>query len=453
MKKKTIFIIILLIIALALIGLYALGRNSNNKEFGEGPMTCYIEGEVLTDKCGNDVIFWEEGAAIQEALSDRSHHVRVVDGKFYLTFHFDQISQYNIAISQQEPEGISLSTSFLVEDNAHIKVQFTDDRVIVKSDGAEGRKYEEMNSIVSEKFKEPFKELDALSAELNDSNREKEFYTEDYLWAIKGYMENKNLTPAIEDSAYNLQDYYMYHPYQKYTEAGLKRAQRMDSILDAKENFRINYYAEHPMLWALYDVYFAARSIYTNSTEPGFYTENQLKQFESFMKLYDEKLCTTYPGHPVHKLIATMTGLSPGQHYDDSYDLHTADGQAVPIAPLIRGKVALIDFWVSWCGSCRVHSKDMIPIYEKYKDKGFTLIAIARERNRRAMDKAVEKDGYPWPSYLEPMDDANRVWARNGVRGGGGGMILIDRDGTILSTAYKASDLEPLIRKALGLEQ
>ena len=453
MKKRTIIIIILLVIALALIGLYALGRNSNKKDFGEGPLTCYIEGEVLTDNCGDDVIFWEEGTAMQEALFDRSHHVRVVDGKFYLTFHFDQISQYNIAIERLDLEGTFLSNSFLVEDNAHIKLQVTDDRVIVKSDGAEGRKYEEMDSIVSEKFKESFKEWDALSAELNDSNREREFFTEDYLWAIKGYKENKNLTPAIEDSAYNLQMYYLHHSPQQYTEAGLKLAQRMDSILDAKENFRINYYAEHPMLWALYDVFNAAQCIHNNSIEPGSYTETQLKQFESFMKLYDEKLCTTYPGHPVHKQIAEVTGLCPGQPYDDSYDLHTADGQAVPIAPLIKGKVALIDFWASWCGSCRIHSKDMIPIYEKYKDKGFTVVAIARERNRRAMDKAMEKDGYPWPSYLEPMDDANRVWARNGVRGGGGGMILIDRDGTILSTAINASDLEPLIRKALGLEQ
>ena len=362
---------------------------------------------------------------------------------------------YNISVENLDG-AFPNSYSFLAEDNAHIKVQITDDRMIIKSDGAEGRKYEEMDSIVFEKFKEPFKEFDALSAELYDSNREKEFFTEDYLWACKEneklYKENEKLSPTVEDSMRNILHYYMYHPYEKYTKAGLKIQQRMDSILDAKANFRINYYAEHPMLWALYDVYYAARCIHDNSADPSFYTESELKQFESYMKLYDEKLCTTYPGHPVHKQIATIIGLCPGQHYDDSYDLHTADGEAVPIAPLIKGKVALIDFWASWCGSCRVHSKDMIPIYEKYKDKGFTVVAIAREKNRRAMEKAMEKDGYPWPSYLEPIHDDNRVWARNGVRGGGGGMILVDRDGTILLTATDAKELEPLIRKALGLE-
>ena len=36
--------------------------------------------------------------------------------------------------------------------------------------------------------------------------------------------------------------------------------------------------------------------------------------------------------------------------------------------------------------------------------------------------------------------------------GGGGALVLVDSDGTILSTAFEASGLEPLIRKALGLE-
>ena len=51
-----------------------------------------------------------------------------------------------------------------------------------------------------------------------------------------------------------------------------------------------------------------------------------------------------------------------------------------------------------WCGPCRRHSMAMIPIYEKYKDKGFTVLAIAAERRAEDMQKAVEQDGYPWPS-------------------------------------------------------
>ena len=47
------------------------------------------------------------------------------------------------------------------------------------------------------------------------------------------------------------------------------------------------------------------------------------------------------------------------------------------------------------------------------------------------------------------MNDENHVWSRNGIGPGGGGMILVDRDGTILSISYEAEVLEPLIKKAL----
>ena len=93
----------------------------------------------------------------------------------------------------------------------------------------------------------------------------------------------------------------------------------------------------------------------------------------------------------------------------------------------------------------------MIPVYEKYKDKGFTVIAIARERNRQAMENAVKKDGYPWQSLLE-LNDENQVWRKNGAGNAGGAMYLIDRDGTILSTSTDAEELESIIKKALNIE-
>ena len=93
----------------------------------------------------------------------------------------------------------------------------------------------------------------------------------------------------------------------------------------------------------------------------------------------------------------------------------------------------------------------MIPVYEKYKDKGFTVVAIARERKREDMENAARKDGYPWTSLLE-LNDENGVWRKNGAGNAGGAMYLIDRDGTILSTSTDAEELEPIIKKALNIE-
>ncbi len=93
----------------------------------------------------------------------------------------------------------------------------------------------------------------------------------------------------------------------------------------------------------------------------------------------------------------------------------------------------------------------MIPVYERYKDKGFVVIAIARERRAEDMEKAHRHDAYPWPSLLE-LNYENRIWELNGTGNGGGAMFLIDRDGTILSTSTDAEELEPLIKAAIERE-
>ena len=382
MKKKTIIISILFALGIILMGFSSCDRESNRKELGEGPLKCYVEGELMTNKYGDKIVFCHYDTDPQQIIDDRSCHVKAKDGKFYMTINSENISMFEVALYKQVKTGAWKAENFFTENNAHIKVQILDDKIIVRSDGEEGRKHEVMDSIVEARF------------------------------------------PTTDEAS--------------------------DSMFYAREAFRINYYAEHPMLWALHDVLHAAQCLHRNFVSPGTLTDTELNRYESYMNLYYERLSTTYPKHPIHGQIAEFTRMCPGQPYFD-YDIHTPDGDAVSISSLIKGRVALIDFWASWCGGCREHSKAMIPIYEKYKDLGFTVVAVAREKERSSMEKAMEKDGYPWPSYLEPMNDENHVWSRNGLSSGGGGLILVDRDGTILSTSYEAEVLEPLIRKALDI--
>jgi thiol-disulfide isomerase/thioredoxin len=286
---------------------------------------------------------------------------------------------------------------------------------------------------------------------LEDPDRRAEFFKADFISAINEAKtwNVDSLPQAYVDSIRQIINHYMQNRDEMYTTKGWQLKQRRDSITNGLRLFRVAYAKEHPMLWTLYDVLDAIQALKDADDDVNF----DKSQFEPYLTLYHDKLINYYPGHPIHDQIATAETayrLQPGKPYID-YTVRNTDDQLVPISTLTKGKVALIDLWASWCGPCRRHSIAMIPVYEKYKDKGFTVIAIARERNRQAMENAAKKDGYPWPSLLE-LNDENQVWRKNGAGNAGGAMYLIDRDGTILSTSTDAEELEPIIKKALNIE-
>jgi hypothetical protein len=91
----------------------------------------------------------------------------------------------------------------------------------------------------------------------------------------------------------------------------------------------------------------------------------------------------------------------------------------------------------------------MIPVYEKFRDKGFVIIGVANEyRNTEAFQAAVKKDRYPWLNLIE-LNNANGIWDKYNIAGSGGCTYLIGRDGKILAIHPDAAELERMLLKIL----
>ena len=143
--------------------------------------------------------------------------------------------------------------------------------------------------------------------------------------------------------------------------------------------------------------------------------------------------------------------LSQSIKVGDSFIDFTApdvNGVMHTLSEEIKGKVALIDLWASWCGPCRRESMSMIPLYEKYKDKGFTIVSVARESRQKDMEAAIKKDGYPWLCLLE-LNDAGKIWEKYGVGNGGGAIFMVDKEGKILAIMPSAEKVEEILKKLL----
>ena len=56
-----------------------------------------------------------------------------------------------------------------------------------------------------------------------------------------------------------------------------------------------------------------------------------------------------------------------------------------------------IDVWATWCGPCIATSRTMIPVYNEYKNKGFTIVGVAAEiDNTDRLIKTLEREEFPW---------------------------------------------------------
>ena len=93
--------------------------------------------------------------------------------------------------------------------------------------------------------------------------------------------------------------------------------------------------------------------------------------------------------------------------------------------------------------------QQLIPIYEKYKDRGFTVIGVAREQNSDIrMREAIRKDGYPWLNLIE-LNDVQQIWSKYRIPNAAGGTFLVNAQGIILAVKPTAEEVERILQKEL----
>ncbi len=143
-----------------------------------------------------------------------------------------------------------------------------------------------------------------------------------------------------------------------------------------------------------------------------------------------------YPDHPYTQLIYNVLlgydQIRVGGRFID-FTLPDIQGQEFRLSELITGKVAVLDLWATWCGPCILNSRQLLPIYNEFNGKGFTVVGVAAENdNTEAMKKRIEKEKWPWINLVE-LDHGNHIWDIYGISMSGGRTFLLDKQGVILS--------------------
>ena len=120
-----------------------------------------------------------------------------------------------------------------------------------------------------------------------------------------------------------------------------------------------------------------------------------------------------------------------------------AQGNSVKLSDFI-GKPIVLNFWTSWCSSCKSEMPHFNELYSEYKDSMVFLMVDLVDGQRETQAKGlsyVEEQGYTFPVYFDKKQSASDAYSILYIPT----TIFIDAEGNIVKSYQGAIDKNTLI--------
>ncbi len=71
----------------------------------------------------------------------------------------------------------------------------------------------------------------------------------------------------------------------------------------------------------------------------------------------------------------------------------------------LAGDVAVLNFWGSWCGPCRVETPEFQEVYAEVRDRGVQFLGLNVKDDEQLANAFLERYGVEFPSLYDPRGE------------------------------------------------
>ena len=115
------------------------------------------------------------------------------------------------------------------------------------------------------------------------------------------------------------------------------------------------------------------------------------------------------------------------------------DGNTCRLSDYVgKGRYVLADFWQSTCAPCLTQIPMMKSIYQRYNERGLTVLGIAVSEDAEKSRRAIKKHSITYPQLLNTLDQSFDTYGIQAIPYS----ILFAPDGIILARGLRGEEIE-----------
>ncbi len=115
------------------------------------------------------------------------------------------------------------------------------------------------------------------------------------------------------------------------------------------------------------------------------------------------------------------------------FELPDLEGRRVRLSEL-KGKVVVINFWTTWCPSCRIEMPDLEKLHQHFRDRELVLLAVDLRESRQMVRKYFQDRKLNFTALLDGDGEVGRSFGIRSIPT----TFIIDKSGGMVGKAFGA---------------